>query len=157
MSLAPIDVILFLKDVVLFEGLGNPELVEVARLAEKIDLEAGRVLFRQGDPPDYLYLVRDGRLRVASGDTELAHLGPGECVGEMAVLGGTDRTATVETITSARLLRFAADDFLALLDAHPEIGRALLGSLVRRLAHAVGPSEGVPSTIHGLIESRRAG
>ena len=134
--MSALDIILFLKDVSLFESLSNTQLAEVARLAEKVDYPAGHVLFNQGDPPDYLYLVRKGKLRVLINNMEVARLGAGECVGEMAVLAGTRRTGGVETLEACQLLRFAERDFLGLVDAYPELGRAILKSLVHRLAAA---------------------
>jgi hypothetical protein len=131
---ASLDTILFLKDVSLFDALTNPQLTEVARLAESCELVGGKPLFMAGDTVDYFYIVRVGLLRVLKNDVEVARIGPGECVGEMAVLAGIDRTATVEAIEDTRLLRFDAEDFLALLETYPEIGRALLRALVRRLA-----------------------
>lgn len=133
---ASLDIILFLKDVALFESLTNPQLAEVARLAEKVDYPAGHLLFNQGDPPDYLYLVRRGKVRVVAGGQELSRLGPGECIGEMGVLAGIERTATIEMMEACQLLRFDGDDFLALLDTYPEIQRALIKSLVNRLAQS---------------------
>jgi CRP-like cAMP-binding protein len=149
-----IDVVLFLKDVALFEALTNAQLSEVAALVEKVDLPAGQLLFDQGDVPDYLYLVRKGKLRVLASGQEVARLGPGECVGEMAVLAGTRRTAGVDTLEPCQLLRFSSKDFLELVDVYPEIGRALLKSLVRRLASSSGrgaKQDKRASTIVGMV------
>lgn len=146
------DLVRYLKDVPLFEALTNRQLVEIARLAEKVDLPAGTLVFNQGDLPDYLYLVRKGKLRVLVGNQEVARLGAGECVGEMAVLASTRRTAGVETLESCQLLRFAERDFLGLVDAYPELGRALLKSLVHRLAAAGRSKESKRvSTIVGMV------
>jgi hypothetical protein len=136
---ASLDTILFLKDVSLFATLTNPQLTEVARLAEGAELAGGKPLFMAGDTVDYFYIVRSGSLRVVKGGTEVARIGPGEPVGEMAVLAGIDRTATVEAVADCRFLRFDAEDFLALVDTYPEIGRGLLQALVRRLAAQTRP------------------
>jgi hypothetical protein len=150
-----LDTILFLKDVALFESLTNQQLVEVARLAEKAEFGGGVALFKQGDPPDYLYLVRQGKLSVKVHGQEVAKLGAGECAGEMAVLSGTERSATVETVEPCHLLRFESEDFLTLLETYPEIGRALLKSLVRRLVQAGGPRKGArPATMTGMVWGR---
>ncbi|MFO0575948.1 MAG: cyclic nucleotide-binding domain-containing protein [Polyangia bacterium] len=149
-----LDVVLFLKDVALFEALTNGQLVEIGALAEKVDLPAGQLLFDQGDVPDYLYLVRKGKLRILSSGQEVARLGPGECVGEMAVLAGTRRTAGVDTLEPCQLLRFSSKDFLGLVDVYPEIGRALLKSMVRRLASSSGrgtKQDKRASTIVGMV------
>lgn len=153
---ASLDIILFLKDVALFETLTNSQLAEVARLGERVDITGDAVnkpLFHQGEPADCLYLIRKGKVRVVQGGTEVARLGSGECAGEMAVLAGTERSATVEPLEPLVLLRFDADDFLALLDTYPEIQRALLKSLVLRLAQTGKPKESKtrPSTMVGMV------
>lgn len=133
---ASLDIILFLKDVSLFETLTNAQLAEVARLAEKVDYPANHILMNQGDPPDHLYLMRKGKVRVVAGGQELSRLGPGECIGEMGLLAGIERTASIEMLEPCQLLRFDGDDFLALLDTYPEIQRALIRALVNRLAQS---------------------
>lgn len=147
-----LDSVLFLKDVGLFETLTNAQLVDVAALAEKLDLPAGKTLFEQGEPPDYLYLIRKGKIKVVVGSNEVARFGPGECVGEMAVLASTRRSAGVDTLEPCQLLRWSERDFLGLLDAFPEIGRALLKALVKRLANT-GKTRQAPraATIHGMV------
>ncbi|MBL9043639.1 MAG: cyclic nucleotide-binding domain-containing protein [Myxococcales bacterium] len=139
-----LDMILFLKDVSLFESLSNAQLAEVARLAERVDVtgdDINKPLFYQGEPADCLYLIRKGRVRVIQNGHEIARLGPGETTGEMAVLAGIERSATIEPIEPMVLLRFDADDFLALLDTYPEIQRALMRTLVMRLTSANRPRE----------------
>ena len=149
---ASLDILLFLKDVALFESLTTQQLVEVAKLAEKVDFPEGKAICLQGEPADCLYLVRRGKLAVKMSGQEVARLGPGECAGEMAVLAGTERSALVETVEPSQLLRFEADHFLQLLDTYPEIGRGLLRSLVRRLAATAGPKKGArPATMTGMV------
>lgn len=150
---ASLDIILFLKDVSLFEMLTNSQLAEVARLAEKAEYPTGHILINQGDPPDYLYLVRKGKVRVVAGGQELSRLGPGECLGEMGVLAGIERTATIEIVEPCQLLRFDGDDFLALLDTYPEIQRALIKALVNRLAQSgkVRDNRNKASTMIGMV------
>jgi CRP-like cAMP-binding protein len=149
---ASLDIILFLKDVALFESLSSSQLAEVARLAERVDVPEGRSLVNQGEPADCLYLIRRGKVRVITNGQEVARLGTGECTGEMAVLAGTERTATTETLEPCQLLRFDADDFLALLDTYPEIQRALLKSMVMRLAQSGRTKDNKrASTIIGMV------
>ncbi len=149
---ASLDIILFLKDVALFESLTSSQLAEVARLAERIDVPEKKSLMTQGEPADCLYLIRRGKVCVISNGQEVARLGPGECTGEMAVLAGTERSATIQTLEASQLLRFDADDFLALLDTYPEIQRALLKSMVLRLAQTGKAKEkNRASTIIGMV------
>jgi hypothetical protein len=146
-----LETVLFLKDVALFEALSNAQLGEVARLGEEVELAAGAVLFRQDELTDTLYLVREGKLKVVLDGNEIAHLGAGECIGEVGVLAESPRSATVSAITPCRLLRFDALGFLALLDSYPEIGRALMKTLAQRLLRAGQPTEDRPSTMMGLL------
>jgi hypothetical protein len=147
---ASLDTLLFLKDVTLFATLTNPQLVEVAQLGEKVELARERPLFLAGDTVDYFYILRSGSLSVVKEGVEVARIGPGECVGELAVLAGIDRSATVAALEPCQLLRFDAEDFLALLETYPEIGRGLLRALVLRLAQAgrvhpkPGSTAGIP-------------
>ena len=71
----------------------------------------------------------------------------------MAVLAGIERSATVEPIEPMVLLRFDADDFLALLDTYPEIQRALMRTLVTRLSQSNRPREPTrrAATMHGMV------
>ena len=102
------DLIKFLKDVPLFEALTNRQLVEIARLAEKMDLPVGTLVFQpKATRPTICIWFAKGKLRVLINNMEVARLGAGECVGEMAVLAGTRRTGGVETLEACQLLRFA--------------------------------------------------
>lgn len=151
-----LDLFLFLKDVSLFESLSNAQLAEVARLAERIDIvgdDVNKPLFYQGEPADCLYLIRKGKVSVIKNGQEIARLGAGETTGEMAVLAGIDRSATIKPMEPLVLLRFDADDFLALLDTYPEIQRALIRTLVVRLSNANKPRETTrrAETMHGMM------
>lgn len=153
-----LDLILFLKDVSLFESLTNAQLAEVARLAERVDItgdEVNKPLFHQGEPADCLYLIRKGKVSVIQNGQEIARLAAGETTGEMAVLAGIDRSATVKPMEPLVLLRFDADDFLALLDTYPEIQRSLMRTLVMRLSNANKPKETNrrAATMHGMMYS----
>lgn len=122
-----------------FGGLDDATLEAIAAAMERVDLEAGSVLVRQGELADRLYLVLDGELTIVIGPggsatgQGLGVLGPGDVVGEVAVLTGTRRTATVESRTAARLAALRTEDFRRLAIDHPELVAALLASSVRRL------------------------
>lgn len=106
---------------------------------ERVDLDADQVLVRQGDTADRVYLVLDGHLTIAleSGrpgrDQLLGEVGPGDVVGELAVLSGTRRTATVRTRTPAVLAAIYRDDLLQVTADHPVLVERLLSSSLRRL------------------------
>ncbi|MBX3250535.1 MAG: cyclic nucleotide-binding domain-containing protein, partial [Myxococcales bacterium] len=94
---------------------------------------SGDVLMRQGDPGDEMFLVMRGRVRVETetpgGKVHLAELGRDACVGEVSVLKGQPRTATVTALDDVDTVAFARHRIERVLDAHPKV-RALLESLV---------------------------
>jgi CRP-like cAMP-binding protein len=101
-------------------------------------LNASEVLFRTGDPADALYIVARGSVEVVAdshGDAEgtgaaIANLGPGTAFGEMGLMSGGARTATIRTLAGAELLEIGREDFDALIAADPIMARA-----VRHLSH----------------------
>jgi CRP/FNR family cyclic AMP-dependent transcriptional regulator len=103
---------------------------------------AGQVVFTEGEPSDHLYVVRDGRVRVlmrsGHGDqVTLSVLGPGDTVGELSIIDGEPRSASVEALTDAQLVALRAADVLAVLRADPDLLMAVavqLAAMVRRLS-----------------------
>ncbi len=116
-----------LRGLPLFAGL---ELAELAGLVGSIDLAAGEELWRQGEPADALYVVETGSLAVAARlpgerDHTLATLGAHEVLGELALLDGGVRTASVRALEPTRLLRLARADFRALVSRRDDSARTL--------------------------------
>ena len=104
------------------------------------DFEAGTVLFEEGQPGDYMYVVQSGEIEIRRqvGETErvLAVLPSGEFFGEMAILNGRPRSATAVVKTAARLLVIEGKTFEAMLRARPEIAMRIIKSLATRLESA---------------------
>jgi len=99
-------------------------------------LQAGETVFRAGDPGDALYIVARGKVEVvadASGQVAgnaLAELGPGHAFGEMALLSGGPRTATIRAVVETELMEIRKENFEQLIVADPQMARA-----VQRLSH----------------------
>ena len=104
------------------------------------DFKAGVVLFEEGQPGDYMYVVQYGEVEIRRqvGETErvLAVLPAGEFFGEMAILNGRPRSATAVVKTQARLLVIEGKTFEAMLRARPEIALRIIKSLATRLESA---------------------
>lgn len=126
----------------LFAGLDASELTAIARNAFVRRLARGQILFSEGEPSDHLFLVRSGRLRVyvtsPHGDElVLSVQGPGAALGELSVLDGEARSATVEALEAAELIAVPGEDARALLENSPKALRAVAVALaagMRRLS-----------------------
>lgn len=104
------------------------------------DFPAGTVLFEEGQPGDYMYVVQAGEVEIRRqvGETErvLAILPTGEFFGEMAILNGRPRSATAVVKTNARLLVIEGKTFEAMMRARPEIALRIIKALATRLESA---------------------
>jgi NTE family protein len=126
-------------------GLGEVDRERVLAFFREECLPRGAVVFREGDPGTSLYIVVSGEVRVSVGGRTVAHLGPGEWVGEMAVLTRTPRSATVEVTLDSRLLVLDGPAFARLLELQPALSEQLAAILSRRLSrtsHGEGTQRG---------------
>lgn len=111
-------------------------------LAEKfgVRLPGGTTVFRQGDPGGSVYVIRAGKVRVlketAGRQRMVTTLGPGDFFGEMAVVTGRPRSATVEVVEDAELLKVPADKLQEMVAGNGEVAIRLIQHLAERLEHA---------------------
>lgn len=127
-----------LRDINLFHGLPENALSELAIKARPVQLQAGKVLFIQGDTSDGCYAIISGAMRVSflsadGNETVLTMMGPGDVVGEMGLFGSPARSATVSAQSQAELMFIGVDDFMRAADNNPQIYRYLLKLLATRL------------------------
>jgi CRP-like cAMP-binding protein len=122
-----------LRKVPLFEGCSGKDLELVGRLVDEVDVAAGTVLIKQGAYGHEFFIVVDGTLRVERDGKLLRKLGPGDFAGEIALIDGGVRTATVVTDTPARLLVVGHSEFFSLLEQYPDIQIEVLQALARRV------------------------
>jgi CRP/FNR family transcriptional regulator, cyclic AMP receptor protein len=109
-------------------------LSQLTRSLRRRTFQRGEVIFHQGDAGDTLHLVQSGRIKVVlpaeSGDEVLlAILGPGNCFGELALLDGESRSATVVAIEPVETLTLGRSDFMAFVRANPETAERLMINL----------------------------
>lgn len=123
----------FLKRTSLFSGVPSNYLTSLAEIVQEKTLYVGERLFSEGDFGDALYLICEGRVGIIKGESEVAQIGAGECVGETSVIDGMPRSATAVVIENARFLKIASEDFWDLVSTQPAITKALLQTLSRRL------------------------
>ena len=127
-----------LRDVPLLARLPEAELKALASRGRVRSYRAGAVLFREGDPGDALNLVVEGMVRVAvlsAGGVEatVALLGPGEFVGDLALLDGRPRSASAIAHRATKTLVVTRDDFRRWLSERPKASFALLETLSLRV------------------------
>lgn len=120
----------------LFSACNEEELKGVAALTTAVSAPTGEVFTAEGEPGREFFVIVEGRASVTLRDERLATLGPGDFFGEMALLDGQPRAATVTTETPAILYVIAAEDFGSLLEEVPGMARKLLRGLAQRLRRA---------------------
>lgn len=121
-----------LAAVPLFAGCNRAELRTIARLGSLVSVPDRYVIIREGNRGTQFFLLLEGTVRCLINEKVVATLTTGDFFGEMALLGGGDRRATVVTSGSARILVIGGKEFNKLLDSSPTIAKKLLQSFVVR-------------------------
>jgi ATP-binding cassette subfamily B protein len=125
-----------LQAIPLFASLQAENLASLADRLQFRQYMAGEDIVRQGDPGDRMYVIQHGQVEVVvaidGGERRINTLTEGDFFGEMALLTGEPRTATVRTTIPTGLYTLAREDFASLLEEQPGIRRALLETIVKR-------------------------
>jgi len=123
----------YLKQVPLFADLDRDELDQVAQAATDIELEAGKVLMREGSVAHEMVVVVSGTLEVTRDGAHVAEIGPGGFAGEMALLTHSHRNSTVTTKSPCSVLHIDGRAFSTLLADVPEIAVKMLPVIASRV------------------------
>ena len=132
----------FLKNVKLFAELGPESLARLGRCLKSADFPPGEVIVREGAPGVSMYIIKTGLVEVRKKDPGtgidflVAQLSEGASVGEMSLLTGKPRSATVTTVQPTVVFTLTRADFRNLLTQHPEISLGLARILAERLEEA---------------------
>jgi CRP-like cAMP-binding protein len=122
-----------LKRVPLFERCSKRELGQIAMLADELDLPGERNLTREGAGGFEFIVLVEGAADVVRNGRVVNELGPGDFVGEIALITGQPRTATVRTRGPARVLVLAASGFRVLMREVPSIQDKVLAAVTARI------------------------
>jgi CRP/FNR family cyclic AMP-dependent transcriptional regulator len=127
-----------LAGVSLFAGATNKELAEIAKLTTEVNLPAGSVLVEQGATPREAFVILTGEADVTLDGTVVATVGPGACVGEIALLDGGPRVASVTATTDITALVLDPREFRSLLLNVPAIAVKIAGTLAAKVRELDG-------------------
>jgi CRP/FNR family cyclic AMP-dependent transcriptional regulator len=122
-----------LESIALFAGCSKRELRAVAHLCTETHVPAGFDLTKQGAHGSQCFVVAAGEASVSIDGRIVANVGPGACVGEMSLLDGGPRTATVTALTPMAVYVLDPGEFRSLLDTAPVVTRRIMTGLSRRL------------------------
>jgi len=130
-----------LRNVPLFSGLEENELERLSRVAVRKRAGRGEQVVRSGESADALLILLTGRAKVTNFDEEgreiiLAWLGPGEFFGEMGLIDGSERSASVIAVENCELLTIGKQEFQRCMQENFQVAQKLMQILVRRLREA---------------------
>ena len=130
-----------LEDIPLFSCLDAEVVRDFEKVAARKRFPKNAIVFSRGDESDSLYIVRSGKVKAVIHDEEgreivLAVIGEGEYFGEMGVLDGVPRSATIVTQEPTEMLVIRRNDFKKLLSANPDMALNLIAVVLQRLRRA---------------------
>ena len=122
-----------LRYVPLFEALSDEELTSIVKMGKETRFPAGTNLTTEGTTGVGFHLILKGRATVSVGGAEKRTLVSGEYFGEMSLLDGEPRSATVTAATDLRTYSLASWDFMGLVETEPKVARKIFAALSRRI------------------------
>ena len=131
--MAEVSAVSQISKVPIFSGCSKRELAIIARASKMVSHKEGTVIAREGERGIGLFLIVEGQCKISIGGKTKAKLGPGDFFGEVALLDGGPRTATVTAMTRVRLIGITGWVFRGLLMEHPSIALKTLESVAGRL------------------------
>jgi CRP-like cAMP-binding protein len=125
-----------IASVPLFTGFNRREIEAVGRLMDEVDVKDGRVLIREGAAGREFFIVISGTVRVERNGRKINELGPGDFMGEIALIDRGPRTATVIAAEPCRLLVLDIGGFRTLVSKYPSVQGKIMKALAERLREA---------------------
>lgn len=129
-----------LKNEMIFEFFNDQDFAAIAPFIEIKNYSSGNIIFREGEPGEFIGFVLSGKLEVKK-QTEfkgnqliIAILGKGSMVGELSIFDKHKRSATVEAVEDTELLILKNDSINSLIDQYPHTGAKLLKGFIRILS-----------------------
>ena len=122
----------------LFAALDSDDAEALLTQMSPVRMERGDILFREGESGDSLYVIGEGKIKLGRSSSDgrenlVAILGPGEMFGELSLFDPGPRTMTATAVAETQLMGLGNDSLTGLLTGRPEVAKALLGALAKRL------------------------
>lgn len=124
---------IILKSVDLFKSIPAENLSRVAQITEEVKYDANAPIFAEGDYGDSLFIVVDGNVKIHKGEQELAMLGKGTCLGEMALLDDEPRSADATVTEDSTLFKIEQEGFYEVMGSQSDIMEGIIKLLTGRL------------------------
>ncbi len=131
--LTTVEKVIFLQDVDIFEHTLTKDLAHIAVITDEIEFGKDHIIFREGDIPDAMYMVIEGRVRLVRDGKEILTALNKDVFGTWALFDDEPRVVTATTMESSNLLRIEKEDFIDLLADHVQITQSIMKTMVQRL------------------------
>jgi CRP/FNR family cyclic AMP-dependent transcriptional regulator len=122
-----------LRRVPLFEGMTDRAIEHVAEITHETHFDAGEAVMREGEEGREFLVIVDGALEISRGGAPIGRLGPGDFLGEIALIDGRPRTATATTLAPVKALVIERDAFNGLIDDIGAVRHGILMALTERI------------------------
>lgn len=136
--LTTIEKVMSLQNVDIFSEVSTEHLSHLALIAQEVSYQAGEILYRELDPPQAMYLVLEGSVRLHRGELVVTLAQENDVFGTWALFDDEPMVVTATVVDTCRLLRIDRDDFIDLLADYVQITQGVLKEMVKRLRGLVG-------------------
>jgi HEAT repeat protein len=137
--LAPLEQVLFLKQVPLFGDIPGEEMVALLPIVEQVAFGPGETIIKEGDDGDGLFVIVEGEVAIDVGGVHQTTLGPRSVIGELAILSGEPRAATCTALGEVVAMGIRRDPFLGLLRDRPEVSLGVIRTLLQYVKRPAAP------------------
>ena len=131
--LTTVEKVLFLQDIDIFEFTSTEDLSHVAAITQEIEYPAEKIIYKEGDHPDSMYMVISGKVRLSRSGQEVMVAAEQDVFGTWALFDDEPRVATAATLEETRVLRIDQEDFVDLLADYVAITQSVLKTMVKKL------------------------
>lgn len=136
--LTVVEKVIFLQHVDVFSEISTEQMAYLAAIVEEVSFPKDKDIYHEQDPPDAIYLLLEGKVRLHRNGSDIAVIGPQEAFGTWALFDEEPRVATATTLEEGRLLRVDRDEFIDLLSDNVQITQGVLRALTKRLRGLLG-------------------